>query len=164
MENKKSNFGSVIFITIIGAIGLIILFNQALQEKDYNSFLNYIDNKSYIDITTPQGTIKAEVSTSSSALELGLGERTGLGEDKGMLFVFPNEDKQGFWMKDMRFALDIIWLDKNKKVVTILKGLTPSTYPNIYFPISNSKYVLEINAFASEKYRIATGTTLTFAQ
>ncbi len=164
MENKKTNSVSTIFILIVGIVGLIIFANQTFKTRDFNSFSDYISKNDLLEIKTPNGIIQAEVSTSSSALELGLSDRSSLGQDKGMLFVFAKEDKQGFWMKDMRFALDIIWLDKNKKVITIEKALSPSTYPNVYFPNEKAKYVLEINAYAVDKYKIATGTTLTFEQ
>ena len=163
-ESKKSNLFSNFIIVTIGIIGFFVLSNQILKDKKFSSFDNYITKTNIIDITTPNGIIKVEVASTTSSLEMGLSNRAILDQDQGMLFVFDKEDRHGFWMKDMNFALDIIWLDKNKKVISIQKALTPQTYPAVYYPISPSKYVLEINAFASDNYQIATGTTLTFQQ
>src|SRR3989344_3005166 len=46
----------------------------------------------------------------------GLMYREVLPENAGMLFVFPEETKQGFWMKNVKFPLDFVWIDKEKKI------------------------------------------------
>ena len=69
-----------------------------------------------------------------------------------MLFVFKEEGYYPFWMKDMKFPLDIIWIN-DSKVIDITYGAQTegSTPTNIYRPNNPVKYVLEVNAgFALE--------------
>jgi len=89
--------------------------------------------------------IKVEVADTEAARELGLGGRTSLEPDKGMLFVFDHPDKYGFWMKDMKFPIDILWLDE-EKVIWIESNVSPNTFPQILYPDSPAKYVLEVPA------------------
>jgi uncharacterized protein len=65
--------------------------------------------------------------------------------------VFDREGYQGFWMKEMNFPIDIVWLNKDKKIVHIEHNVSPDTYPKIFNPnneFNNEKslYVLETNA------------------
>src|SRR6266705_3024888 len=60
--------------------------------------------------------VRLEVAKTAAAQAKGLGGRQGIANDQGMLFVFSKEDVECFWMKDMRFPLDIIWLDGRQKV------------------------------------------------
>ncbi len=75
----------------------------------------------------------------------GLSNKTYLPEEKGMLFVFEKPDRYSFWMKDMNFAIDMIWIDQNGKVVFIKKNATPESYPTLFTPEKNALYVLEVN-------------------
>lgn len=92
----------------------------------------------------------------------GLSGRSGLPENTGMLFVFEKPAIYKFWMKDMKFPLDIIWLDESKRVVFIEKNVSPESYPNYFAPTDDSKYVLEINAGQSDKYGIKVGDIAVF--
>src|SRR5689334_2050606 len=55
-------------------------------------------------------TIAAEVAITNAEKQKGLGGRTTLGKDQGMLFVYQHADRYGYWMKDMQFPLDFIWI------------------------------------------------------
>ena len=88
--------------------------------------------------------------------------RISLPSNEGMLFVFSESAERGFWMRNMSFPIDIIWINKNKTVIGVSNNIDPETYPNIFFPPSPVKYVLELNAGYAEKNGIASGTPLTF--
>lgn len=75
---------------------------------------------------------------------LGLGRREPGDPHKGMLFIFPTAAKHGFWMKDMKFAIDIIWLDEQRQVVDITYNVAPDTYPQVFEPEQDAKYVIEV--------------------
>lgn len=87
---------------------------------------------------------------------------------EGMLFTFPKEETESFWMKDMNFDLDMIWLDKNYKIVHIEKNALANSYnknnPDSSHFFSNgntlAKYVLEINAGLVDKMNIKVGEYL----
>jgi uncharacterized membrane protein (UPF0127 family) len=83
-------------------------------------------------------------------------------DDQGMLFDFTGSSrtKPGFWMKDMRFALDFIWIDGNNIV-----GITPRIQPGVdangqlplYYPPAPVTQVLEVNAGWSAAHGIKVG-------
>ena len=113
-------------------------------------------------IQAPGGAIKAEIADTEASREQGLSGRASLPKDSGMLFVFPNAGVYGFWMKDMRFPLDMVWIGADLKVAGVAPGVTPESYPNIFYPPSNVLYVLELPAGSAADHRIATGTQLRF--
>lgn len=90
----------------------------------------------------------------------GLSHRRPLSSDEGMLFVFEKEGFYGFWMKDMLFSIDIIWIDANLKIVHIENNVSPQTYPKVFRPTSKSLYVLEILAGQSEISNIKIGDSV----
>jgi len=65
-------------------------------------------------------------------------------------------------MKDMQFAIDILWIDENKKIVDITHNAVPESYPSIFQPNSPTKYVLEVNAGWAERNKIAFGENVEF--
>jgi uncharacterized protein len=94
-------------------------------------------------------------------LKRGLSGRRSLPSDQGMLFTFDKEEKQCLWMKDMYFALDIVWVDAQKKVVGVEHDISPETYPEI-FCHEPAKYVIELSAGEAKRAGIQRGQTLTF--
>lgn len=105
-------------------------------------------------------SLRLEYTTTPEARERGLGGRTEIPEDYGMLFVFPKDDKYGFWMKDMLVPIDIFWLDSKGQVVFIARDVATSTYPNVFYPTEPALYVLETAAGFAREHSIATGTPL----
>lgn len=89
-------------------------------------------------------TFKVQVSDDISERRLGLSGQDALANDEGMIFIFDESDMHGFWMKDMKFSIDIIWIDENLRVVHIEEGVSPSTYPESFVPSVDARYVLEV--------------------
>lgn len=92
-------------------------------------------------------------------LQLGLSGRNSLEDNSGMIFVFPDERDQCIWMKDMKFALDIIWLNPEKNIIAIEQNVSPETYPNQYCH-GPAKYVIELNAGDVESAKIEVGQSV----
>lgn len=99
---------------------------------------------------------------SSSEREQGLSGRESLGENDGMLFVFDSPSPYCFWMKDMKFPIDMIWLDANKKVVSVRSNVTPESYPETFCPNQDAVYVLEVNAGKAEAWGVKAGERAQF--
>lgn len=91
----------------------------------------------------------------------GLSGRSGLATNEGLWFVFEEPARHAFWMKDMLFAIDIIWIDINGLVVHIEHGLTPETFPTIFTPSSDASYVLEVNSGTAERLSVSVGSVVT---
>ncbi len=139
------------------------------MKRNYNFLLILIfflsgciasyEKKDYIIINDEK--IALEISTSDEEIEKGLSGRTKLAEKKGMLFVFEDYQIRSFWMKDMLFPIDIVWI-KDQEVVGIEKNIKPSAENGLI--IYNSplpvNYVLELNAGVSDKKNIKKGDYL----
>jgi len=109
-----------------------------------------------------------EVADTESSRQKGLSQRDSLEEGKGMLFIFPSENIiPVFWMKDMRFSIDIIWINDGR-IVKIDKNLpfpedsTQDSDLTKYSPGGPIDYVLEINATESDKYKFKVGDSVSF--
>ncbi len=105
-------------------------------------------------------SLRIELATTTVAKEKGLGGRTSVPSDYGMLFVFLKDDYYGFWMKDMRVPLDLFWLDDKGQVVSIAEDVATSSYPRAFYPTSPARYVLETAAGFARTHGVATGTPL----
>ncbi len=105
-------------------------------------------------------SLRIELATTTVAQEQGLSGRTNIPEGYGMLFVFNEADRYGFWMKDMLVPIDIFWLDEHRQVVSFISNLATSTYPNVFYPSAPAQYVLETRAGFAGLHTIATGTPL----
>ena len=96
----------------------------------------------------------------------GLSGRDSMPPDHGMLFIFDRETAWGFWMKDLKFSLDIIWFNSGKEVVFVKENLRPCDpqYCPVYTPSMAALYVLEVNAGFVHIHNLAIGTTFAFVQ
>src|SRR3989338_9645137 len=73
--------------------------------------------------------ITLEIAATEPERILGLSFRLFLPENQGLLFVFPESDFHGIWMRKMRFPIDIIWLDDNLKIVDMAREVSPESFP-----------------------------------
>lgn len=154
MKNKKIfRYFVIVFIVIV----FIFLFTQKTNQKNDKEALNNIQ---YIKIAGQ--IIKVNLALTPKEQERGLSGRNNLKEDEGMLFVFDNMDKHYFWMKDMNFPIDIIWIDEDLYVIFIEKNIQIESYPETFGSNKDSKYVLEVNASFSEKNNLKEGEKIEF--
>lgn len=88
-------------------------------------------------------TVEASLATTSSARERGLSGTTVLPTSVVKLFVFPSSAAWSFWMKDMQYSIDIIWVSENGNVVHIEESVAPATYPKTFSPPVPAQIVIE---------------------
>ena len=105
-----------------------------------------------------------EVADTDASRARGLSGHDPLGSSEGMFFIFEKLDKHEFWMKNMTFPIDIIWIDTDFKITHIEKSVSPDTYPKTFYPNTPSLYVLEISAGQSEQLGLKISDTLVFAK
>ena len=159
--NGKYDFTLKQFILIfflafaVSGIAVFIYKSTPVQEFFFDRYVRHD-----IVVRAPEGDIQTEVSDTSSSRELGLSFRKEMQIGEGMLFVFDTPGKYGFWMKDMNFPLDIIWLDKEGRVVYLVDSVAVSTFPGVFMNDPQAKYVLELNAGVASKLGIYLGTKL----
>jgi len=166
MFNKKTRIHNVIFI--LGAIGVGFLTLLFLRLRTGNVIIkppaisdNRIYNKSLI---AGDFSIPVAIAGTPALQEQGLSDTDSLPADSGMLFVFSKPDKVGFWMKDMRYPLDFVWIDSAMKIVAIDSDIAADTYPTIFYPPKPVLYVLEVNANFSTAHHLSVGQQLTLSR
>ena len=118
--------------------------------SSYNSLINLPTTSVY----TPKGSLKVFIAQTSATQEQGLSDIPSLPNGVGMLFVFDSPGQYSFWMKDMHFPLDMVWIDSNKIVSDISKDALPSSYPATFTPSRPILYVIEINANTAKNFGI----------
>lgn len=104
---------------------------------------------------------RAIISDSFLKRAIGLMFREGMAENTCMLFVFPGEARQGIWMRNMRFAIDVIWLDSDYKIISMKGNLQPckSLFNcRTYLPEGDAKYIIEMKAGTVKKNKIKIGS------
>ena len=152
------NLRKAILISINVSLCIIQLFtfNQSFAEEIVYS---------HAIVTTSTGEeIPVEVADTLKKRSLGLGKRTSLKKGWGMLFVFEKRKPHRFWMKDMQFPLDIIWLD-NHRIVHIIHNAKPANSrgkPEVMTSPVPVNFVLEIAAGRAVKLRLKTGQRMKF--
>ncbi|HJP96629.1 MAG TPA: DUF192 domain-containing protein [Candidatus Saccharimonadales bacterium] len=85
-----------------------------------------------------------EVASTPAAQQQGLSERTSFSSRQAMLFSYNRPQQLCFWMKDMYFSLDILWMDASHRVISMQQNVSPKTYPQQF--CAQAQYVLEIRA------------------
>ncbi|MHB1330620.1 MAG: DUF192 domain-containing protein [Minisyncoccota bacterium] len=109
-------------------------------------------------------TINIELADTPEEQIQGLSGRSGLENDEGLLFVFSDTAKRGFWMKDMNFSIDIIWIAESGEIIGIEKAVSPSTYPKVFYSPRDIKYVLEVKEGFSDMAKVNVGDVLYIGQ
>ncbi len=123
--------------------------------------VNYFTTPAVSIACFKQKCFEVELATSPEQHASGLSNRDSLAMDKGMLFVFQNEEVYPFWMYGMKFPIDIIWIASNGTVVFVENNALPCIPNSLCAPINpggqNAMYVLEINAGLSDSVGIKIG-------
>ena len=108
-------------------------------------------------------SFSVEIADTSEKQALGLMFRDKMPADHGMLFIFPNEAPRSFWMKNTRIPLDIMYFDKELKMVGISADTPPckvSRCPS-YPSVAPAMYVLELNSGMAAELGVGLGDLLT---
>lgn len=162
---KKTLSWLIIILVVCGAVYWVFRSPANIRgTRLFSSFKsqNNPEKAARPVLAAPSGDIILTIATSSEDMERGLGNRDSLPENEGMLFEFVAPGSYSFWMKDMKFPLDIVWIDSQKKVIKVDSTISPETYPDVFVPPSDVLYVLEINSGASQKYGLVEGVVVNF--
>ena len=116
-------------------------------------------------VTVGSATVYSQAADTFVEREIGLMNRTYLSEDAGMLFIFPTAQQQSFWMKNMRFPLDIVFITADKHVLEIYASVPPCTTDQcaLYTSSAPIQYVLEVNAGFCARNGIVSGDPVVIA-
>lgn len=147
----------ILLFGLLIIVGLGIAFAQKYPVQTLFKQTTAVVNNSTFNLT---------LAKSQKEKEVGLSEKKSLEQNSGMLFIFEKPDLYSFWMKNMKFPIDIIFI-KDNKVVTVYPNAKPPTNTEdssltIYKPEEPADKVLEINAGLTEKNNIKKGDEIKF--
>lgn len=105
--------------------------------------------------------IDIEVANNDNERMLGLMYRKSMEETTGMLFIFPVQEEQSFWMKNTYISLDILYVNDKKEIVKIYKNTTPKSTASLR-SYKDAIYVVETVAGFADKYDVKEGDFIKF--
>ena len=148
MKIKKIALLMLALVIFVFAIGYV-------SKRVYSFAGNRI-----VPVNIKNNIFYAEFVSSSQKMQKGLGGRVDMCENCGMLFEFQKSSQHTFWMKNMQFPLDILWISKNE-IVYIEKNIKPDLV-GILIPNSDADKVLELNAGTVDDLGIEVGDSIAF--
>jgi uncharacterized protein len=167
-----------LFIAAVGTGTAIFYFSNLSSGNIFSSVSNELatflagpihsiaqDQYVKTTVTAKNTTLVVDLALTADQQSRGLSGREKMSESHGMLFVMQSPGRYGFWMKEMKFPLDIFWLDTKGTAVYIKQNLQPClTILNCptYSPDTDSLYVLETVAGFSQRHDITKGTQFNF--
>jgi uncharacterized membrane protein (UPF0127 family) len=125
-------------------------------------FYKQVTKVDYVQAKIGSEIFKLEVAKTQAAREQGLSERDGISINEGMLFDFGQNGRWRMWMVQMRFPIDIAWLDESKKIIYIKSNATPAEFPETYDAKQDSRYVIEVNSGTLNRLNVNIGDSISF--
>lgn len=169
--HKSAKNGRYFWIAIIALIAAAVIATAVFGLGESKPKPKTVVQESacgpYRDDRTVQvngASFNTEVPTNQTEFDKGLGGRPCILSNQAMLFPFKQPGQYAFWMKDMKFPIDIIWISADHKVVAMEVNEQPSTYPDKFVNEKQrpAQYVLETKANRSKELNINLGTVIYF--
>jgi hypothetical protein len=170
-KNKKNLLIAFFVFVILFLFGFLLLshfFESSTTVASSNIFYAPIPLQVSPNIKSVEiggQNVKVDLALTGDEQTQGLSGRPSLAQNTGMLFVFNRPDKYLFWMKDMNFSIDMIWITTGMQVDYIEKNATPGSYPATYGPGENNgtaKYVLEVPSGFADQNNLKIGDIVHF--
>jgi len=139
------------FFAVFILLSIVIFLLISLKEREVSHAIKAQT------VSIGGKTFQAEILDTDAKRIQGLSGREFLVTNTVMFFVFEKEDVYGIWMKDMKFSIDILWLNKNLEIVHIENSVSPETFPKVFYPSSRVLYVIETVAGFSLENEIRVG-------
>jgi len=152
-----------IFVDVI--IALTIFGVVFFLYQNYSSpLVNYFYGEQKLSIFLRDVPVLVTPVVNPEERKKGLSGVTALPENEGMLFIFEEEGRYGFWMKDTLLSLDIIWINNSQEIVHIERNVRPESYPATYYSPVPARFVVEVNAFFTSTFNINVGDKITIPE
>lgn len=134
-----------------------VLTKEVVFKKEGTLTLKKATNDSLV------AQIDIEIADDEYQTQTGLMYRKTMQDDRGMLFIFENEQPRSFYMKNTEFGLDIIYIDSKNNIVSIQKNAQPLNKTSLPSE-GNCKYVLEVNAGLSDTWGLEKGDNVSWTK
>lgn len=154
-------------ISILAAVLFIVFVYPGLLKQTNNGEGYYMFQKEGELIISDSANVRKvvidlEIADNDYERQLGLMKRVSMEENQGMLFIFPADAIQSFWMRNTLIPLDMIFINSNKQIVTIHKNtkvLSDQSYPST----APARYVLEVVSGFTDKYKVNVGDKINWS-
>ena len=153
VKNKKT----LIIRTLVLCVLLAISFYGGNVFNRNNDYKENIASKENHVLKVGTARVLIDIADTPALRERGLSGRKLLLDDQGMYFIFDHPDVYPFWMKEMNFPIDIIWIGEHMSVVDITKSASPSSFPQTFVSSAPALYVLEVQAGFAERHGVKIG-------
>lgn len=148
MNRFRYILAAVITIVLCGGVFIYVMDGGVASYVDTEARMVF-DNGEVVDVEV--------VDTSSERMQ-GLSGKRGLQQGNGMLFLFERPQNLSFWMRDMNFAIDMVWV-RGEEVVGVTDRVQPESFPERFHPPEPADRVLEIPAGDADRLGIEKGRT-----
>lgn len=148
------------FLKFLILVAVAVLVFMAWQHRELLPSFFWLQRSAPVVTFNEKTPLEVIVVESEGERIQGLSGRESLSPTQGMLFVFPETAYHGIWMKDMRFVIDIIWIDADGIIVDIAPSVRPDTYPQTFEPKTPARFVIETNAYFAESFGIKVGDSV----
>lgn len=135
----------------------IFIFSQLYTHT------SYLKGYNKIKATIGKQTYTLFIANNEIKRQKGLSNIKAMRDNEGMLFTFEKPDYYHFWMKDMQFPLDLIFINGDK-VVDVIKNIRPESYPHTITSTEKANKVIELNAGEIDKSSLQKETNATFVR
>lgn len=163
MHNRGNT--KIVLLAIIVVVLVALFLASVAGDKNKNSAgENIIKEGTFITVSIDGVELQAEVADTKEQRRLGLSGRDGLGKNEALIFLFERAGKHGFWMRDMKFPIDILWLTGNNTIVGITKEAQPESFPEVFYPSEAVITVIEMNAGWIDKNNIDFKSVVTISE
>jgi len=156
-------------IVLIVCLAIIVLLSRTHASPKIQSSTDSLENelifptqqdiKKSITLTIAGKRIQTVVADTTNKRTIGLSLYESLGAKEGMLFVFEEMGHYPFWMRNMSFPIDLLWINEDKEIVFIKQSAQPEDFPESYKPGVKALYVLElVDGFVAD-HAVSVGDT-----
>ncbi len=150
----------------LSAIGLLLVGWSFYVVLHQSAPAKYASGDEPLPLTTShtlrvgEYVLPIEIAETPEERSRGFSGREKPLSGQGLLFVFEKSGQYGFWMKGMRFAIDIVWIDADWRVVEVTRDVRPESYPQTFTSAAPVAYVLELPTGDANLFNIDVGTKL----
>ena len=159
-QKEKSSTPKYGIIAVVIIVAGFFIYNNFIKKDSSEMHYYKFKKEGELTISDSLGNNKAkiniEIADDDYSRQLGLMNRKGMEDNQGMIFIFDEERMQSFWMLNTLFSLDMIFINKENRIVTIQKNTTPLSQQS-YPSTKPALFVLEVVGGFSDNYNIKEG-------
>ena len=159
-QSAPKAFGALCVVLAVGFLICFFVFFRDAASPVFQKENGFASAREGIFVINDK-TLRVEVAKTEKERIQGLSGKNIIPRD-GMFFIFDTDARHGIWMKDMHFAIDILWLGEDFQVIDLRENIFPNTYPEIFVPESPARYVLEIPSGILHRFGVQKGDSAFF--